>query len=412
MGKRITILALGSRGDVQPLVALGHALQVNGHAVRVATFESFRELVTGTGLGFHPVPGDARGLVEMASSGGMTSRNPITMIRGIQHSYGAIVADYVESFSDGALSDSEAVINQLPGGLFGRDLAEKLGVPHITAAVIPLLATHAFPMPLLLARSTPGISNRWTYIAAEQLFWLFFRRATNTFRKRLGLGQAPLVYHPPNSPTLLGFSPLVIPPPPDWAAQVYTTGWWMLEEPAWAPPPELAAFLEAGPPPVFIGFGSMVAPDPAALTDLLREALTLTGMRAVLSRGWAGLGGAHLPATIYALDYAPYSWLFPRMAAVVHHGGSGTTGFALHSGVPSLVVSFAADQPFWGWRTAELGVGLPPIPVKEITAQQLASALDRLTSDASLHEHAQRLSEALRHENGLASAVELINALI
>ena len=412
MGKRITILALGSRGDVQPYAALGHALIGSGYQVRIATFESFRTLVTGTGLDLHPVPGDAKGLVEMASGGGMTSRNPLTMMRAINASFGAIVADYVESFSSGDLADSDAFINQLPGGLFGRDLAEKYGVPHITASVIPLLPTRAFPMPLLLARSMPGLPNRLTYSAAEQLFWLFFRSATNTFRERIGLGPAPLVYQSPKSTTLLGISPQVVSPQPDWGANAHATGWWMLDEPDWEVPPDLVEFLEAGPPPVFIGFGSMVAPDAAALTRIILEAVSISGQRAVLSRGWAGLGGVDLPETVYALDYAPYAWLFPRMAAVVHHGGSGTTGFALHSGVPGMVVPFAADQPFWGWRTAELGVGPPPIAATQLTASQLAAALERMAADGAMRERAEALGHSLRQENGLARAVDIIEAHI
>ncbi|MGL4651608.1 MAG: glycosyltransferase, partial [Caldilineaceae bacterium] len=337
MAKLISVLALGSRGDVQPYVALGSALRDAGYRVRLATFVSFRELAAGAGLEFHPVPGDAQALVGIAAGEGMNSRNPLRLMQSIRQSYGALVDGYIESFSGSALLDSDAILNQLPGGLFGRDLAGKLAIPHLTVSVIPLLRTRAFPMPLLLARPLPGVPNRLTYTAAEQLFWLFFRRASTRFRASLGLPPAPLWYEAPDNPVLFGFSPLVIPPPPDWGPQVHVTGWWALDEPGWAPPADLAAFLEAGPPPVFIGFGSMIAPDPAALTRQVIEAVQASGQRVVLSRGWAGMGGTELPDTVFQAGYAPYAWLFPRMAAVIHHGGSGTTGVALRSGVPSLV---------------------------------------------------------------------------
>jgi UDP:flavonoid glycosyltransferase YjiC (YdhE family) len=267
-------------------------------------------------------------------------------------------------------------------------------------------------MPLLLARPLPGVPNHLTYTAAEQLFWLFFRRASTRFRAGIGLPPAPLRYVAPNNPVLFGFSPLVIPPPPDWGPQVYVTGWWALDETGWEPPSDLAAFLEVGPPPVFIGFGSMIAQDPAALTRNVIQAVQAAGQRAVLSRGWAGMGDAELPDAIFQADYAPYEWLFPRMAAVIHHGGSGTTGLALRSGVPSLIVPFTADQPFWGWRSAELGVALPPMPASSLTAPHLAQAISRLVAEPDRRAHAQTLASRLRREDGLARAVELVQQLV
>ena len=412
MGKQITILALGSRGDVQPCVALGAALRDAGYRVRIATFAAFRTLAERHGLDFHAVPGDAGALVEQAMGSGMGRRNPLTTMRGIRRSYGALITEYVGAFSSPALMDSDLILNQLPGGLFGRDLAEKLGVPYAALAVIPLVPTRAFPIPLLLARPLPGVPNRLTYTAASDLFWLLFRSASNRYRARLGLGPAPLRFRQAEGPVLCGFSPLVVPPPPDWGSQVHVTGWWTLDEPDWEPPADLIAFLEAGSPPVFIGFGSMTAPTPAALTEQIIEAVTASGHRAVLSRGWADLGATDLPETIFRLDYAPYDWLLPQMAAVIHHGGSGTTGAVLRSGVPGMVVPFAADQHFWGWRCAELGVALPPMPVQSLTTHGLAQAMNRLAGDAQRRERAEALGKHLRAEKGVSQAVAFIRKLL
>ena len=409
MAKRLTMLALGSRGDVQPYVALGAGLQRAGYRVRVVTFESFRALVEGQALDFYPVQGDAQALVAMMMGGaGIGTRNPLRLMSTIMRSFGAIAEAYIEAFSADALADSDAILNQLPGGIFGIDLAEKLRVPHLMLSVIPLTATRAFANPLLTTRSFGGVGNRLSYALAGHLLWAGFRPISGRFRRQLGLGAPPWVMQTPDCPVINGFSPHVVPPPTDWGAQVHTTGYWTLDEPDWQPPRDLLDFLAAGAAPVFIGFGSMIAPDPAALTRLLLDATARAGCRAIISRGWANIGTDALPPHVFALDYAPYAWLFPRMSAVVHHGGSGTTGLALRGGAPSMVVAFGTDQPYWGQRTAALGAGLAPLHIKTLTADALATAIQRLTHDASLRSRAADVSAALRREAGIAEAVRLI----
>lgn len=405
----LTIIALGSRGDVQPYIALGRGLSDAGHRVRIATYESFRATVAGQGLDFHPIPGDARQILQAASQSRlMGTRNPFRMMRAIMRSYGAVAADYVEAFSAEALRDSTAVLNQLPAGLFGRDLAEAIGVPHLALSVIPLTPTRAFPSPLLAARSYGGPFNAATYHFSAQLVWSFFFPHIRAFRRGLGLSDPPRRFRWPEDPVINGFSPRVVPRPPDWPSHVHVTGYWTLNEAGWQPPEPLRRFLEAGPPPVFIGFGSMIAPDPAALARTLLKAVALSGQRAVIGQGWAGLPGAVLPQQVFMVEYTPYEWLFPRMAGVVHHGGSGTTGFALRSGVPSMVVPFGADQPYWGERTRLLGCGPGPLPFKTLTAERLASALQRLTADSAMQARAREFGEQLSAEDGIGAALERI----
>ncbi|MCC7446862.1 MAG: glycosyltransferase family 1 protein [Anaerolineae bacterium] len=411
--KRLTIFALGSRGDVQPYTALGKGLQDAGYQVRVATFESFRGMVEGQGLDFHPVRGDAQALLQGAMSrDSLGTRNPIKLMQTIMNSYGAVADDYIAAFSSEALFDSDAILNQLPGALFGADLAEKLRVPYIAASVIPLVPTRAFPNPLLAASRGIGVFNRLSYGFAGQLLWFFFRPKIAVFRRKLGLSAPPRLLHLAGYPVLNGFSPRVIPPPADWGSHIYTTGYWTLREPDWTPPAALINFLHAGTPPVFIGFGSMFVADPAALTRILLDAIRLSGQRAVLSSGWANLGSASLPDHVYSLDYAPYTWLFPQMAAVIHHGGSGTTGLALRSGVPSMVVPFVADQPFWGQRTQALGVGAAPIPIKQLTAERLAAAIRQMVNDIAMRDCAAQLGAALQQEDGMGAAVHIVQQIV
>ncbi len=409
----LSILALGSRGDVQPYVALGKGLLDAGYRVRVVTFESFAPLVRGQGLEFHAVPGDAEALVRLAAGAGLTgTRNPLRMLNAVRQTYAQLIEDYIAAFSADALRDSDAIIDQLPGGLFGRDLAEALRVPHIVASVIPLVPTREFPNPLLLAQPQHSLVNRISYSFAAQSVWTLFRGGITRFRRKLGLAAAPRFMPQPPDPVINGFSPRVVPRPRDWGAHVHITGWWTLDESGWQPPADLLAFLNAGEPPVYIGFGSMPVNDPAAVTALLLETLHQTELRGIVARGWANLGGASLPEHVFALDYAPFDWLLPRMAAVVHHGGSGTTGLALRAGVPSMVVPFTADQPYWGTRIHVLGVGPAPLPVQRLTAQKLGRELTTMVYGAPMRERARMLGAALREEQGIANAVELVRTLV
>lgn len=413
MGRRIGILALGSRGDVQPCVALGAALQANGHSVTVATFESFKGMVEGQGIRHVPVPGDAQALTgQMMGGDGISSRNPLRLMQKIRETFGKALADYARAFSASELLTCEVILDQLPGGIFGRDIAEKSGAQYFTIAVIPLLRTRYFPNPLLAAQNLGGPLNVMSYRFAEALLWTFFRKGVGQFRAQIGLGTPTRFFKEAKAPVLLGISPQVVPPPSDWPKNVHLTGWWQLNEAAWQPPADLQAFISAGDRPVFIGFGSMSSGDPIKLSQSVLEAIQLSGVRAVIGAGWAKWDDLAPNERIFRVDYAPYAWLFPKMAAIVHHGGSGTTGFALHSGVPSMVVAFGADQPYWGWRTAELGVGVPPLHIKSVTAKALAESLRRLVSDSGLKAKAAQLGQQLAHERGLEQAVSVIESYI
>ncbi len=412
----ITILALGSRGDVQPFVPLGIALQDAGHRVRVATFELFASMIRDAELEFYPIHGDAQALLNAAAQGEKLDQlNPIQIVRALQRSYGTLTKSLPRDLS--GLYDTDLILNQLPSNLFGGDLAEYLGIPWAIVTVIPLTPTRTRPLvgfPNTLSW-IPGF-NGFTHWFGEQMGWQLFRKTVNRLRKET-LGLPPQPFFGPYKanarnrvPVLCGFSEQVVPRPPDWGEHVHLTGWWFPEEPEWVPPPALVQFLEAGSPPVFIGFGSMPVRDPAQTTATLVEAVRLSGRRAILHAGWAGLGGV-LPPEIFPMTYAPYGWLFPQMAAIVHHGGSGTTGFGFRSGVPSLIVPFLFDQFYWGARAAEMGVGPKPIPFNKLTSQQLASAIQTAVTDPDMRRRAADLGQKLRAENGIQRAVEMLQTL-
>lgn len=415
---KLTLIAVGSRGDVQPCVALGRGLLAAGHQARIVTLNSFEALARDHGLEFFGIAGDAQALTQQMMRVNMAGKGPrlLQMYRGIMRTFGAITRQYEQAFAAETLRDSEAILSQLPGGFYGYDLAEALGVPYFALSVIPQEITGAWPFSMFPSRRSFGRRyNRLTYRIAQQLAWPPFRASIQRFRKQLGLAPTSFWWgsmrrmQRERVPVLQGFSEHVIPHQPEWGEHVHTTGYWMLDESDWTPPPTLVDFLENGEPPIFIGFGSMSMADPRQTTDTLLKAVEHSGQRAILHAGWAELRAAAVPETVFALDYAPYDWLFPRMAAIIHHGGSGTTGFALRSGVPSMVVPFTADQPFWGERTHQLGVGLPPLPFAKLSAEPLASAIRTLCEDESLRRRAQQLAAAMADEQGVERAVMIIN---
>lgn len=403
----ISILALGSQGDVQPYATLGNGLKSAGHEVRFITFESFASLVAENKLDFHPIQGNAQALV---TNGGAD-------MLGLVRSFGSLAAGYARDLSAPHLGETDLIINQLPAGLYGFDLAEKYGVPMVMASVIPLARTKMFPLMGFPKLPIPGY-NKATYYMGEQMAWQMFRSVINRWRNetlnlpplsakgyfgQVGARQTSIVN---------GFSQHVVPRPPDWNTYIHITGYWFAENKHWQPPDDLSAFIEAGKPPVFIGFGSMPVKNPQQTTTTILEALKQSGQRGILHMGWGGLGNQSLPDHVFKIEYASYKWLFPRMVMVIHHGGSGTTAFGLRSGVPSCIVPFVFDQFYWGERIAELGVGPKPIRYKELTAKRLLEAIRLGVSNPQIKQKAFELGQMIRAEKGIENALNIFEKML
>lgn len=399
----VTILALGSRGDVQPYAVLGCGLKSAGHQVRFVTFGSFASLIAGQGLDFHPIPGDAQALV---AGGGAT-------MLGLVRSFTGLAKGYARSLSDPYLGETDLIVNQLPGGLYGFDLAEKYKLPMMLASVIPFARTNTMPLMGFPNLPLPGY-NRITYSLGDKVLWQMFRSVINDWRTQT-LNLPPLPFRgyfdqlgTQKIPILNGFSSHVVPRPADWNKYIHITGYWFPEEKQWEPPKELLDFLDAGNPPVFIGFGSMPVKNPRQTTGIILEALKRSGQRGILHSGWGGLGHIPLPETVFKIEYAPYDWLFPRMSMIFHHGGSGTTAYALRSGVPSCVIPFVFDQFYWGRRIAQLRVGLQPIPIRKLTPGNLQQAIEIGSHDTHIRQDAIELANKILAENGVRSASKIL----
>ncbi len=193
---------------------------------------------------------------------------------------------------------------------------------------------------------------------------------------------------------------------------MHVVGYWFRPDEPYEPPADLAAFLTDGPPPVYVGFGSMVSRDPAMLTQTVLDALAQAGQRGIILGGWAGLAQSDLPPTVLRLESVPHDWLFPQVAAVVHHGGVGTTHAGLRAGRPSVIVPFFGDQPFWADRVYALGAGPSPIPRSGLTADTLARAIDQSVSDEPMARRAADIGQQVRGEDGVGEAVALVEAFI
>jgi UDP:flavonoid glycosyltransferase YjiC (YdhE family) len=302
----------------------------------------------------------------------------------------------------------------------GLALADHLKIPLIRAHLVPFTPTSAFPN-VFIPQTLPnlgGVFNLLSWQLVLQMLWLGIGPIFNQARKKV-LGLPPTsfdeTYRPSGSKssfTLYGFSPSVLPAPADWGSEIRVTGYWFLE-PAddWTPPPALLDFLQAGPAPVYIGFGSMSSRNPQETAELILKALKKTNQRALLFSGWGGLQTKDLPDSVMLISATPHSWLFPRVAAVVHHGGAGTTAAGLRAGVPSILIPFNFDQPFWGKRVHELGVGPTPIPRSRLTADRLAQAIQEAVTDTAMRQRAADLGANIRAEDGVANAIDILKNL-
>ena len=441
----IVIQIVGSRGDVQPFIALGQVLKNKyGHRVRVATHPTFREFVTENGLEFFSIGGDPAELMAfMVKNPGLMPgfdamrngdigkrRKGISeMITGCWRSCieagdgtGLEASDNLvdgRSFDSGVSVGADPMCKPFvadaiianPPSFAHMHLAEKLGIPLHLMFTMPWSPTQAFPHPLANIQSSncdPSMTNFITYALIDMMTWQGLGDVINRFRqKSLNLEPVSIMWAPGMAsrlriPYTYCWSPALIPKPGDWGNHIDISGFYFLNLATnYTPPDDLAAFLAAGPPPIYVGFGSIVVDDPNAMTQMIFQAVKKTGQRALVSKGWGGIGADELgiPEGVYMLENCPHDWLFKQVSCVVHHGGAGTSAAGISSGRPTVVVPFFGDQPFWGAMIARAGAGPTPIPYKDLTADKLAAAIQEALKPESL-ERAAELSEKIRQENG------------
>ncbi|TDC46796.1 glycosyltransferase [Actinomadura sp. KC345] len=407
---RIVIVAVGSRGDVAPYTGLGARLQQAGHEVVIAAHEPLGGLVRGCGLEYRPLPMDLRAELTSAEGGRVLRTSPLALAR-----FARMYARHWSRMADATLAAAQGADLLLLStmGWLGLHVAEGLGIPSLGVYLQPMDPTREFAPAVLTTRSLGPVGNRTAARAMRVAGQLPFRSVVKDLRKRLDLpplGPAALFRRLDRTgwPVHYGFSPLVVPRPADWPPERETVGyWWPKSDPDWRPPERLTDFLDAGPPPVFVGFGSMNVGDGARMGELVAAALRQAGVRGVIQAGWGELA-AGSREDILSIGDVPHEWLFPRMAAVVHHGGAGTTAAGLRAGVPTIIAPSAADQPFWASRVTGLGAGSNLGPVRRLSAGRLAQALGEAPSQRG---RAREISERLAEEDGAGHVAKAIARL-
>jgi sterol 3beta-glucosyltransferase len=411
MPSHVTILAAGTRGDVQPYIALALGLVDAGHDVTLAANAEFRAFVEAYGVPFRGLSVDYLALADTPEGRAALKGNPLTATRRMRD----IAAPMVRRMLDdawAAAQDTDAIVYH-PKTLAGPHLSERLGVPAFVGAAVPMLSpTRAFPVPGLVKRSL-GPLNRATYrlsTAAAKTF----RGTVDAWREEvLDLPHAPHGVRdvaPDGSPLpkLYAYSEAVLPRPADWADDTTVTGYWDLAPaPGWSAGAELRRFLAAGPAPVYVGFGSMPLDGAERTAAEVVAALRAVGMRGLLG----GALGAGAAADMHAVGDVPHAWLFEHVAAVVHHGGAGTTGAGLRAGRPTVIVPHAVDQPFWARAVEARGAAPRPLPPDKLDAKHLSVALTRALADP-IAARAAELGRVLRSEDGVAVAAHHLSAAI
>jgi sterol 3beta-glucosyltransferase len=412
---KITILSYGSRGDVQPFLALACGLQKNGHTVKIAAPHRFAEFVSAYTIPFVPLAGDPEEISKQFNDAG---GNAIRLARAIQK-YADSIAVEVSRSAFAACDSADLIIHSFLFTTGAHSFAYARGIPDISIQTFPIFApTRAYP-PVALSMLSAGWLSYFGHWLNNQIFWY----GGNSGYARLRKGHPdvftfelfwPFDEKPPRPPSSLLFavSPAVLPPAPEWANRADVVGYFFLEPPSdFQPPKHLLRFLEAGSAPICVTFGSMIHRASNHIAKSVLDAIQTTGQRAVILTGWDGWKSRDSSNDVLFIESAPHDWLLPRCKAVIHHGGAGTTGAGLRAGIPNIAIPFAGDQPFWGKRIHAIGAGPRPIPVQKLSAERLASAIVE-AGEAAVRKRAQVIGRGIRSEDGVGEAVKRIENLL
>ncbi|KAJ6723954.1 STEROL 3-BETA-GLUCOSYLTRANSFERASE [Salix koriyanagi] len=411
---QIVMLIVGTRGDVQPFIAIGKRLQDYGHRVRLATHSNFKEFVLTAGLEFFPLGGDPKVLAgHMVKNKGFLPSGP-SEVSIQRNQMKEIIYSLLPACKDPDIDSkisfkADAIIANPPA--YGHThVAEALKVPLHIFFTMPWTPTSEFPHPLSRVKQSAGY--RLSYQIVDSMIWLGIRDMINDLRKKK-LKLRPVTYlsgsqgSDSNVPYGYIWSPHLVPKPKDWGPKIDVVGFCFLDLASnYEPPESLLKWLEAGQKPIYIGFGSLPVQEPEKMTQTIVEALEQTGQRGIINKGWGGLGELAEPKDfVYPLDNCPHDWLFLQCKAVVHHGGAGTTAAGLKAACPTTIVPFFGDQPFWGERVHARRVGPPPIPVDEFSHTKLVEAINFMLRP-EVKERAVELAKDMENEDGVDGAVK------
>jgi len=406
----ITLLTYGSQGDVEPFLALARGLIDAGHRVNLAAPEYYKERINISGIEFFGYPGNPQQLVkDLVDEAG---RNWADMIRSVSR-FVIPLASAVVNQSWKASENADLIIHSFLLTSTGFEIAQEKSIPDISAQTFPVFSnTSDFPAPVFPDLPLGNLYRRFSHHFVTQTF----KHGSNILYRWIRKANPDL---PPltawpfqkgsdwQTPILYAFSPNVISRPEDWPENVHITGYWFSQRSSsWKPQKDLEDFIEAGPLPVAVVFGSTRSKKIARIIQMIVEALLICNQRGVIVTDDQIF--RPLNPSVCQVDYVPYDWLFERSAAVIHHGGAGTTGKGLQAGVPNILIPFTSDQPFWGDQVFKLGVGPKPLAPGRLTVNKLVNAIKAVTQDQNIRNRARLLGAEMEKENGIAQAIEII----
>ncbi|KAI8820297.1 uncharacterized protein EV422DRAFT_532330 [Fimicolochytrium jonesii] len=432
----IVIQIVGSRGDVQPFLALAKELQIYGHRVRIATHETFRAWIRRNEVEFYPIGGDPAVLMAFMVENKGLIPSYASIAKGDIGSKRKMIREILRgSWKSCVEADEEtgqpfraSVIIANPPSFGHIHCAEKLSIPLHMSFTMPWVRTISFPHPLTNiehSKTVHKLVNKMSYGVVDTLTWLGVGDVINEFRrdvlglKRMGVQQGTETVEYMEVPWTFCWSPSLIPKPVDWGPNIAISGFYFLDQANnYTPPPDLSTFLNLSPAPIYIGFGSITGQDPGKFTSTILQAVQQAGVRAIISKGWMNMGGGESGAKsgipdlgdkVLFIGDCPHDWLFQHVAAVVHHGGAGTLSAGLRCGKPTVVVPFFGDQFFWGAMVYRMKAGPLPVPAKDLTASGLAAAITTALSPATVHA-AQHIANQMAQENGVKLGVASLHA--
>ncbi|MBN1266296.1 MAG: glycosyltransferase family 1 protein [Anaerolineales bacterium] len=407
----ITLLTYGSRGDVEPFLALANGLTNSGWQVHLAAPAVFLPLLNNPQVRYTGFPGEPSEIVQRLNQ--TSSWNLVRTVGGMMGFVLPIAAEVLEK-ARLACSDADVIVHTFLLTQAGYELARERSIPNLSALFFPVFApTKAFPSPNM--PDLPwGLYRRATHSFTTSVFWQGSRITYNRMRRDYphfpALSGWPFHRSCPDPPPILfAFSPQVVPRPTDWGPNNHVTGYWTdPEPPEWSPPRDLLNFLTNGPPPVCLGTGSSSDRAAEKLAASFIDACRHSGQRGVV----VGNQSVLLPDNVFLIKDAPYSWLFPRCSSVIHHGGAGTTAAGLRAGVPNIILPISSDQPFWAARVFALGVGPAPIPARKVNSTNLTAAMKAALESATMRQQAAKLGQSLQAENGVQRAIDWIESTL
>ncbi|KAI9005747.1 glycosyl transferase, partial [Hyaloraphidium curvatum] len=405
---RFTVVTFGTEGDTRPLVPLCRALLDRGHSLELFADRSTLGTAEAGGVPARGLAGDIKATVGpggfLSTTTSKGASDPTVIARAVAELASSNTVSWLRDVAEHARSfGSDAILFSGVTAYVGLAAGEGLGIPSIGLGAIPISPTGDYTTPFMPPLDLPRWAARLTHTGINALLWALFRGKINEARTEV-FGLPPRSSSYWDYPILCGISRHLIAQPADWPAGHLICGMWREPQQAdFQPPKDLADFLAAGEPPIYVGFGSMGGFNTDKLLAAVVEAVD--GRRALFYPGWSGIGADRLPPNFFVLESTPHSWLFPRCSVIVHHGGAGTSHTAAAAGVPSVVVPFAGDQPFWADRLRRAGVAPPGVPHDKLDGAKLKEMIDWALRPAT-RARAKELGEAMASEDGVAFAVD------